>query len=137
MMPGNMYYVTVCVCAPHRDLGMMPGNMYYVTVCVCAPHRDLGMMPGNTYYVTVCVCAPHRDLGMMPGNTYYVTVCVCAPHRDLGMMPEAEELLSDICRFYSEDQWLELSAPSYALLADCQRSLGLEDQYPSILVFGV
>lgn len=45
-------------------------------------------------------------------------------------MPEAEELLSDICRFYSEDKWLELSAPSYALLADCQRKLELEDQYP-------
>ena len=51
---------------------------------------------------------------------------------DLGMMPEAEELLSDICRFYSEDQWLELSAPSYALLADCQKSLELEDQYPPL-----
>ena len=45
------------------------------------------------------------------------------------MLPEAEDLLSDICRFYSEDQWLELSAPSYALLADCQRQLELEDQY--------
>ena len=51
------------------------------------------------------------------------------PCRDLGMLPEAEDLLSDICRFYSEDQWLELSAPSYALLADCQRQLELEDQY--------
>ena len=49
------------------------------------------------------------------------------------MMPEAEELLSDICRFYAEDQWLELSAPSYALLADCQRNLHLEDQYPLLL----
>ena len=54
--------------------------------------------------------------------------------RDLGMLPEAEELLSDICRFYSEDQWLELSAPSYALLAECQKSLELEDQYPTPLV---
>ena len=54
------------------------------------------------------------------------------PYSDLGMMPEAEELLSDICRFYSEDKWLELSAPSYALLADCQRSLELEDQYPQL-----
>ena len=50
------------------------------------------------------------------------------------MLPEAEELLSDICRFYSEDQWLELSAPSYALLAECQKSLELEDQYPTPLV---
>ena len=50
------------------------------------------------------------------------------------MLPEAEDLLSDICRFYSEDQWLELSAPSYALLAECQRSLELEDQYPSTTV---
>ena len=51
------------------------------------------------------------------------------------MMPEAEELLSDICRFYSEDQWLELSAPSYALLADCQRNLHLEDQYLSSSIY--
>ena len=51
------------------------------------------------------------------------------------MMPEAEELLSDICRFYSEDQWLELSAPSYALLADCQRNLHLEDQYPLLYIY--
>ena len=64
-----------------------------------------------------------------------MTVLVWCPtlHRDLGMMPEAEELLSDICRFYSEDQWLELSAPSYALLADCHRNLPLEAQYPPLL----
>ena len=58
-----------------------------------------------------------------------VRCIIPSPHRDLGMLPEAEDLLSDICRFYSEDQWLELSAPSYALLADCQRSLHMEDQY--------
>ena len=57
-------------------------------------------------------------------------------YSDLGMMPEAEDLLSDICRFYSEDQWLELSAPSYALLADCQKKLEMEDQYPLYTVYG-
>ena len=48
--------------------------------------------------------------------------------RDLGLMVEAEELLSDICKFYSEDQWSELSTKAYSLLADCQMKLKLEDK---------
>ncbi len=43
-------------------------------------------------------------------------------------MNEAEELLSDICRFYSEDKWTQLSTKAYSLLADCQRKLSLEDK---------
>ena len=55
-------------------------------------------------------------------------VCVCVYARDLGLMVEAEELLSDICKFYSEDQWLELSTKAYSLLADCQMKLKLEEK---------
>ena len=70
--------------------------------------------------------------GHLSSQYYPIEVAYCPSlHSDLGMLPEAEELLSDICRFYSEDQWLELSAPSYALLADCQKKLEMEDQYPA------
>lgn len=48
--------------------------------------------------------------------------------RDLGLTLEAEELLSDICKFYSEDQWMELSTKAYSLLADCQMKLKLEEK---------
>ena len=49
-------------------------------------------------------------------------------HKDLGLVTEAEELLSDICKFYSEDQWIQLSTKAYSLLADCQMKLRLEDK---------
>ena len=49
-------------------------------------------------------------------------------HKDLGLITEAEELLSDICKFYSEDQWIQLSTKAYSLLADCQMKLRLEDK---------
>ncbi len=51
-------------------------------------------------------------------------------HRELGLVVEAEELLSDICKFYSEDQWTQLSTNAFALLADCQLKLKMEDKYP-------
>ena len=60
-------------------------------------------------------------------------VC-CHGDRDLGLMVEAEELLSDICKFYSEDQWMELSTKAYSLLADCQMKLRLEEK--SVVVGG-
>ena len=50
--------------------------------------------------------------------------------RDLGLVDEAEDLLSDICKFYSEDQWMQLSTKAYSLLADCQMRLKMEDKYP-------
>lgn len=43
-------------------------------------------------------------------------------------MVEAEELLSDICKFYSEDHWSELSMKAYSLLANCQMKLRMEDK---------
>jgi hypothetical protein len=49
-------------------------------------------------------------------------------HKDLGLVTEAEELLSDICKFYSDDQWIQLSTKAYSLLADCQMKLRLEDK---------
>ena len=52
------------------------------------------------------------------------------PSRDSGDVNKAEELLSDICRFYSEDQWTQLSTKAYSLLADCQLKLRLDDKYP-------
>ena len=51
-------------------------------------------------------------------------------HRELGLVVEAEELLSDICKCYSEDQWTQLSTNAFALLADCQHKLKMEDKYP-------
>ncbi len=52
-------------------------------------------------------------------------------HRALGLVEEAEQLLSDICKFYSEDQWTQLSTNAFSLLADCQLKLRMEDKYPS------
>ena len=49
-------------------------------------------------------------------------------HKDLGLITEAEELLSDICKFYSEDHWVQLSTKAYSLLADCQMKLRMEDK---------
>ncbi len=57
------------------------------------------------------------------------TLTLDAPSsRDLGLVDEAEELLSDICKCYSEDQWTQLSTRAYSLLADCQRNLNLEEK---------
>ncbi len=50
--------------------------------------------------------------------------------KELGLVNEAEELLSDICKFYSEDQWTQLSTNAFALLAGCQLKLKMEDKYP-------
>lgn len=48
-------------------------------------------------------------------------------------MNEAEELLSDICKCYSEDQWTQLSTRAYSLLADCQRNLNLEEKWVRLM----
>lgn len=58
--------------------------------------------------------------------SFSCTLSVC---RDLGLVQEAEELLSDICGFYSEDRWAQLSTKAYSLLADCQYKLKMEDKY--------
>ena len=55
-------------------------------------------------------------------------LCVALSCRDMGLMEEAEDLLSDICKFYSEDQWAELNTNAYSLLADCQMKLKMEDK---------
>lgn len=65
----------------------------------------------------------------MHGNCIIIVYCsILLCYRDLGLVLEAEELLSDICKFYSEDQWTELSSKAYSLLADCQMKLRLEDK---------
>ena len=50
--------------------------------------------------------------------------------RDLGLWVEAEQLLSDVCSYYSEDQWSHLFVKAYSLLAECQNKLQMEDKYP-------
>lgn len=54
-------------------------------------------------------------------------MCSC---RDLGLWVEAEQLLSDVCNYYSEDQWSHLFIKAYSLLAECQNQLKMEDKYP-------
>jgi len=111
----------MCLCIP-----VPVSNMYvpvqesynryvcqYWIVCACVYMR---------LYACTCVCL--RTCVCAYGYTY---VCMCVS-RDLGLMVEAEELLSDICKFYSEDQWLELSTKAYSLLADCQMKLKLEEK---------
>lgn len=54
--------------------------------------------------------------------------------RDLGLVIEAEQLLCDICSFYTEDKWFQLSTKAYSLLADCQKKLGYEDKHVNTIL---
>ncbi|XP_064397109.1 trafficking protein particle complex subunit 10-like [Halichondria panicea] len=54
--------------------------------------------------------------------------------KELGLVNEAEELLSDICKFYSEDQWTQLSTNAFALSAGCQLKLKMEDKYVNTML---
>ena len=64
-------------------------------------------------------------------HTHTLSLSLSLSLRDLGLVHEAEELLSDICKFYQEDQWIQLSTKAYSLLADCQMKLNLEDKLAS------
>ena len=55
--------------------------------------------------------------------------------RDLGLWVEAEQLLSDVCSYYSEDQWSHLFIKAYSLLAECQNKLQMEDKYPLDVIY--
>ena len=83
----------------------------------------------------------YKNGNLCSSQTLYLDIlCISVKHsisfRDLGLVNEAEDLLSDICKFYSEDQWMQLSTKAYSLLADCQMRLKMEDKYPCSVCVG-
>ena len=52
-----------------------------------------------------------------------------SPCRDEGRLEEVVELLTDICKYYSGEGWVELSEGVYTILASSFKELGRTEDY--------
>ena len=97
--------------------------------CVCA------CMCVSTYCACIgaCLCGVCADVYCV---LKHPQVCCCrfSPCREEGRLEEVVELLSDICKYYSGQGWVEISEGVYTTLAASLKELGRMEDYVRTVV---